>query len=76
MTVDGLGFKPFAQKVIDILCHLVVVHRFNRHVHPQDEMSKDVHIILYRVRGEIASFQESSVIHNRVGDGHGFASFL
>jgi len=75
MAIDGVRLQPLAQEFICILRDLALIHRFNRYIHPQHKVLKDVHVVLDRVRGVIASLQEAPVVHNHIADLHPSASF-
>ena len=76
VAIDRLGLESLAQEVVRILGHLVIIHRLNGHIHPQHEVLKDVQVVLDRVRGVVASFQEAPVVHDHVGHSHPSDSFL
>lgn len=76
VTVDRLRHQPFTQEIIRILCHLTGIHCLNGHIHPQHKVLKDVQVVLDRVRGEVASFQEAPVVHDHIADSHPSDSFL
>ncbi len=75
MAIDGLGLEPFTQELIRILRNLAVIHRLNRHIHPHHKVLKDVHVVLDRVRGVVASLQKAPVAHDHMAHIHLSASF-
>ena len=76
VAIDRSGLESLAQEVVGILGHLVMVHCLNGHIHPQHKVLKDVEVVLDRVRGVVASFQEAPVVHDHVGYTHPSDSFL
>ena len=76
VAVDRFGSESVAQEVVSILGHLVIIHCLNGHIHPQHKVLKDVQVVLDRVRGVVASFQEAPVVHDHVGYSHPSDSFL
>jgi hypothetical protein len=75
MAIDGLRLQPFAQELIRVLRNLALVHRLDRDIHPYHEVLKDVHVVLDRVRGVVASLQEAPVAHDHMAHIHLPVSF-
>jgi hypothetical protein len=75
MAIDGLRIQPLAQELIRVLRNLALIHRLNRDIHPKHKMLKDVHVVLDRVRGVVASLQEAPVAHDHMAHVHLSASF-
>ena len=76
VAVNRLGLQPSTQKVIRVLRHLPMVHLLDSNIDPKHKMFKDVHVVLHRVLGVVASFQESPVVHDHVRNPHLPLSFL
>ena len=75
VAIDRLGLESLAQEVVRVLGQLVIIHRLNGHIHPQHKVLKDVHVVLDRVRGVVASLQEAPVVHDHMAHIHLSVSF-
>lgn len=77
MRVDRFGFKPLAQKEVDIVRDLLVGNLLNRLIQPQHKVLKRVHVVLAGVRRVIPPLQVAPVVDDHIGHRiHLLPSFL